>query len=79
MSGAVSNRFSSYWRRAGMNYLEMLTVASTAMRQCLKEPMRSESLGRTTYQFRQFTFESGKESEPGECQEVRVDLGGGAW
>ncbi len=65
MSGAPS-RFSSFWRRSGLNYLEMITVASTSMRQCLKEPLRTEALGRTSYAFREFKFENGVEQPPGE-------------
>lgn len=67
MSGAPS-RFSSMWRRSGLNYLEMISVASTSMRQCLKEPMRSEALGRTSYAFREFKFENGVEQPPGEAE-----------
>ncbi|KAA0151605.1 hypothetical protein FNF29_04529 [Cafeteria roenbergensis] len=63
MSGAPS-RFSSFWRRSGLNYLEMITVASTSMRQCLKEPLRTEALGRTSYAFREFKFENGVEQPP---------------
>ena len=66
MSGTAPSRFSSYWRRAGLNYLEMVTVASTSMRNCLKEPLRSDALGRTTYQFREFKFENGEELPAGE-------------
>lgn len=35
MSGAAS-KFSSHWRRAGLNYLEMITVASNALRKVYK-------------------------------------------
>lgn len=66
MSGSGLNRFSSFWRRAGMNYLEMITVASTSLRSCLKEPMRTEALGRTTFSFREFKFEDGHEMPAGE-------------
>jgi len=71
MSGAAPSRFSSFWRRSGLNYLEMVTVASTSMRNCLKEPLRSEALGRTTFQFRQFNFENGEELPAGEINASR--------
>ena len=65
MSGAA--RFSSFWRVAGLNYLEQVNVATNALRRVLKEPMRSEVMGRSAYSFRKFTYEGAVEHKPGTC------------
>lgn len=50
-----------------MNYLDALTVQTTALRKVMKEPMRSDALGRSSFKYREFTYTDGKE------------LPGGAW
>ncbi len=58
-------KFSSHWRLAGLNYLEMIGVASTALRQVMKEPARTEALSAAKFHYRQYTYTNGVESEPG--------------
>lgn len=55
-------KFTSHWRIAGLGYLEQLSAASTALARVLKEPARSEALGKTQYRYREFTFTGGKEN-----------------
>ncbi len=58
----------SYFRLAGMNYLDYISLSSTALRRVLKEPQRSEALSRSNFKFREFTYAAdGKESVPSEC------------
>ncbi len=33
---------SSSWRRAGLSYLQYINVASAALRNCLKEPLKTQ-------------------------------------
>jgi hypothetical protein len=59
---AAAKKAVSFYRAAGLNYLEVLNLASMALRRTLKEPQRSESLSRSNYKFREFTYTDGKES-----------------
>ena len=58
---AVKKIGTSFYRKAGLGYLDMLGTASTALRRVLKEPQRSESLGRSNYKYREFVYSDGKE------------------
>jgi hypothetical protein len=58
-------KYTSYWRIAGLNYLEQTNVTATALRQVLKEPFKSESLGRSLFKYREFPYAEGKELPPG--------------
>lgn len=62
---AQATRFSSLWRRAGLNYVQHINIATNALRNTLKEPARSEAFGRSSYAYRQVVFQDGKELAPG--------------
>ncbi len=64
MSGA--GKLTASFRKAGLNYLEYLNTQTTALRSVLKEPMRSEVMGRTSFSYRAFTYPAGVESKPRE-------------
>jgi len=64
MSGA--GKLTASFRKAGLNYLEYLNTQTTALRSVLKEPMRSDVMGRTTFSYRAFTYPGGVESKPRE-------------
>lgn len=49
-----------------MNYLDALMVQTTALRKVMKEPARSEALGRSSFKYREFTYTDAKESAPSE-------------
>jgi hypothetical protein len=63
---AKAVKFSSSFRLAGMNYLQALSAQTSALRKVLKEPLRSERMGKSVFRFREFTYVDGKESLPGE-------------
>ena len=48
-AAAAKPKFTSFYRLAGMGYLDSLAVASTALRNVLREPARTESLARTNF------------------------------
>jgi hypothetical protein len=73
MSGAVT-KFSSHWRIAGLNYLEMINVASNSLRSVMKEPARTEALGAAKFHFRQHSYAAGVESLPCKCVECVAGL-----
>lgn len=60
----AAKKFTSSYRQAGLNYLDVLSTASTALRKVLKEPQRSEALARSNFKYREFTYSEGKESAP---------------
>ena len=60
----VAKKFTSFYRLAGMGYLDALATASTALRRVLKEPMRAEAQGRANYKFREIGYHDGHESAP---------------
>lgn len=59
MSAAAGTKFASYWRRAGLNYLEMINTANGALVQVLKEPARSAALKRGAFSFRAEPWSNG--------------------
>ena len=61
-----ATRFSSFFRQAGLNYLEAVNTSTNALRAVLKEPMKSEVMGRSTFTMRTFTYAGGEESAPSE-------------
>ena len=67
MSAAApaARTFVSNFRRAGLNYLDALTVQTNALRRVLKEPFKSESTKASAFRYRDFTYENGKEAAPG--------------
>lgn len=65
-------KYTSYWRIAGLNYLEQTNITATALRQVLKEPFKSESLGRSLFKYREFPYAEGKELPPGMLHILRA-------
>lgn len=66
MSAATQTvkKMATYWRSAGLTYLDQLNIASTALRSVLKEPARTEAMGKAQFRYREFTYPGGKESAP---------------
>lgn len=58
-------KFTSAFRLAGLNYLQALNAQTVALRKVLKEPLRTERMGKASFRFREFTYIDGKESAPG--------------
>lgn len=62
----AAKKFTSFYRIAGLSYIDMLNTASTAMRKVLKEPLRTEALSKSNFKYREFSFTDGKENPGGE-------------
>lgn len=58
-------KLTSFYRVAGLNYLDQLNVATVALRKVLKEPARTEALGKAQFKYRDFKVVDGKEQAPG--------------
>ncbi|KAJ0989466.1 hypothetical protein J5N97_007822 [Dioscorea zingiberensis] len=59
MSSAVP-----FWRAAGMTYIGYSNMVASAVRKCLKEPYRSEALGREKVHFTISKWSDGKPEKP---------------
>eukprot|EP00614_Pseudopedinella_elastica_P011316 CAMPEP_0172610088 /NCGR_PEP_ID=MMETSP1068-20121228/29955_1 /TAXON_ID=35684 /ORGANISM="Pseudopedinella elastica, Strain CCMP716" /LENGTH=68 /DNA_ID=CAMNT_0013413723 /DNA_START=55 /DNA_END=261 /DNA_ORIENTATION=+ len=47
----MSSAATTFWRRAGMTYLQMCSESTTTLRSCLKEPMRTTALANNAIQY----------------------------
>ncbi|KAL6584615.1 hypothetical protein OROMI_003904 [Orobanche minor] len=47
----VSNTAAPFWRSAGMTYITYSSLCANLVRQCLKEPYRSEAFSREKVRF----------------------------
>ena len=55
---------SSFWRLAGLNYLEYLSISTNAVRNSLKEPARARTSAREgAVHLREATWTAGKSGE----------------
>ncbi|ERN07205.1 hypothetical protein AMTR_s00019p00172990 [Amborella trichopoda] len=53
-----------FWRAAGMTYVRYSNICASLVRQCLKEPYRSESLSREKVHFSVSKWVDGKPEKP---------------
>ena len=63
-AAAVKSKFSSFYRIAGMGYLDALSVSTRSLQKIMKEPARTEAANRNNFKYREFTFTDGKEDHP---------------
>ncbi|KAG5178327.1 hypothetical protein JKP88DRAFT_225526 [Tribonema minus] len=56
MSGKAATTF---WRIAGLSYLEYAAATTTALRMGLKEPMRSKAMTRNAVSYNRAVFKDG--------------------
>ncbi|KAL3825031.1 hypothetical protein ACJIZ3_021060 [Penstemon smallii] len=60
----ASNAAVPFWRSAGMTYISYSNLCANLVRQCLKEPYRSESLNREKVHFAASQWVDGKPEKP---------------
>ena len=53
---------TTFWRLAGMNYLQYVNVASTSLRACVRTPLVKKALDREYVGYYRVPFVGGKES-----------------
>lgn len=51
---------TTFWRLAGLSYLEYAAKATTTLRTALKEPARTAALGRESVKYNRNVFVEGK-------------------
>lgn len=54
---------SSFWRLAKISYVEYLSKSTSALRQCLKEPMKTQAAGREKVGYTRAFWEGGARGE----------------
>ncbi|KAI6689775.1 hypothetical protein NL676_026603 [Syzygium grande] len=59
-----------FWRAAGMTYITYSNICASLVRNCLKEPHKSEALSREKVHFAISTWNQGKAEKP----VIRSDL-----
>ncbi|KMT11738.1 hypothetical protein BVRB_5g105720 [Beta vulgaris subsp. vulgaris] len=53
-----------FWRAAGMTYISYSNICANLVRNCLKEPFKSEALAREKVHYSISKFENGKPQKP---------------
>ncbi|XP_021768098.1 ATP synthase subunit epsilon, mitochondrial [Chenopodium quinoa] len=53
-----------FWRAAGMTYISYSNICANLVRNCLKEPFKSEALAREKVLYSISKFEDGKPQKP---------------
>jgi F-type H+-transporting ATPase subunit epsilon len=56
-----------FWRAAGMTYIGYSNICAALVRNCLKEPFKSEAASREKVHFSVSKWEDGKQEKPSEC------------
>ncbi|XP_073147090.1 ATP synthase subunit epsilon, mitochondrial [Henckelia pumila] len=60
----ASNAAVPFWRSAGMTYITYSNLCANLVRQCLKEPYKSEALNREKVHFAVSQWVDGKPQKP---------------
>ena len=59
MSSAIA---TTYWRLAGLSYMQYVTRATSTLRSALKEPARTKAKANTEFAYNKSFFEAGVQS-----------------
>ncbi|KAK6916127.1 ATP synthase, F1 complex, epsilon subunit, mitochondrial [Dillenia turbinata] len=75
-----------FWRAAGMTYITYSNICANLVRNCLKEPYRSEAISREKVHFSVSKWADGKPQKPTclevvvlNCDSARLVLGTESW
>ncbi|KAL7257861.1 hypothetical protein ACSBR1_004053 [Camellia fascicularis] len=60
----ASNAAVPFWRAAGMTYITYTNICANMVRNCLKEPYKSEALAREKVHFSVAKWVDGKPQKP---------------
>ncbi|KAJ6311239.1 hypothetical protein OIU77_013085 [Salix suchowensis] len=61
----ASNAAAPFWRAAGMTYITYSNICANLVRNCLKEPFKTEALSREKVHFSVTKFVDGNPQKPG--------------
>ncbi|KAJ6720023.1 ATP SYNTHASE EPSILON CHAIN MITOCHONDRIAL [Salix viminalis] len=63
----ASNAAAPFWRAAGMTYITYSNICANLVRNCLKEPFKTEALSREKVHFSVTKFVDGNPQKPASC------------
>ena len=72
MASNAAIQAASYWRLAGLDYLQYVTLSSDALRSSLKEPLKAAAMGRSSVHLRERTWVNGVPGERGLFGIIRI-------
>ncbi|TVU42167.1 hypothetical protein EJB05_08559, partial [Eragrostis curvula] len=61
-----------FWRAAGMTYIGYSNICAALVRNCLKEPFKSEAASREKVHFSVAKWADGKQEKPSECRSFQI-------
>ena len=61
---------SSFWRLAKISYVEYLAKSTTALRTCLKEPLKTQAAGREKVGYTRAFWEGGARGERSDIESL---------
>ncbi|XP_027344855.1 ATP synthase subunit epsilon, mitochondrial [Abrus precatorius] len=64
MASAAGGGAVPFWRAAGMTYVTYSTICANLVRNCLKEPLKTEALSREKVYFSLSKWVDGKPQKP---------------
>ncbi|TQD79684.1 hypothetical protein C1H46_034758 [Malus baccata] len=70
----ASNAAAPFWRAAGMTYITYSNICANLVRNCLKEPYKTEAISRERVHFAVSKWAEGKPEKP---SNMRTALAGG--
>jgi len=59
-AAAAAQSATVYWRAAGMTYVHYANQCAVLLRQCMKEPFRTQSLSRETVHYKSVSYADGQ-------------------
>ncbi|KAJ6433144.1 hypothetical protein OIU84_020212 [Salix udensis] len=69
----ASNAAAPFWRAAGMTYITYSNICANLVRNCLKEPFKTEALSREKVHFSVTKFVDGNPQKPGYRFGVKIE------
>ncbi|KAF6149085.1 hypothetical protein GIB67_018663 [Kingdonia uniflora] len=63
----ASNAAVPFWRAAGMTYISYSNICASLVRNCLKEPHKTQSISREKVHFSISKWADGKAQNPNSC------------
>merc|ERR1719367_1431326 len=58
--GKISYKMTAFWRQVGLNYINYSSICARALRSALKEPFKTQALGRDGSLVKTSKWEAGK-------------------
>ncbi|KAF9592102.1 hypothetical protein IFM89_011940 [Coptis chinensis] len=70
----ASNAAVPFWRAAGMTYISYSNICASLVRNCLKEPHKSEAINREKVHFSVSKWSDGVAEKPSQVKDLEISL-----